>query len=64
MSEGPAAIQRDLDGLEKWADSNVRKSSKVLQLRSNNPMHQNMLRVNWLENSLSERALGFLVDPS
>lgn len=46
MSEGPVAIQRDLDRLEKWADSNIRKFSKVLQLGKNSPVHQNMLRVN------------------
>lgn len=42
----------------------VRKFSRVLQLGKNNPMHQNMLRVNWLENYLAETALGLLVDPS
>jgi len=42
--EGHAAIQRDLDRLEKWADRNLIKFHKgkyqVLHLRSNNPMHQ------------------------
>lgn len=64
VPEGPAAIQRDLNRLEKWADSNVRKFSKVLQLEKSNPMHQNMLKVNWIENYLVEAALGLLVDPS
>jgi len=45
--EGHAAIQRDLDGLEKWANRYFAKFSKekckVLQLVTNNPMHQYML---------------------
>ncbi|KAK4827595.1 hypothetical protein QYF61_019497 [Mycteria americana] len=66
MPEGPAAIQRDLDTLEKWSDRSLMKISrrkyKVLQLGMNNPMHQNMLRVNWLESCLAEKALVVLVD--
>ncbi|KAK4831080.1 hypothetical protein QYF61_015278 [Mycteria americana] len=44
MPEGHAAIQRDLNRLEKWADRNLVKFNKgkfkVLHLRRNNPMHQ------------------------
>jgi len=41
--EGCAAIQRDLNRLEKWADKNLMKCNegkcKILLLRRNNPMH-------------------------
>ncbi|KAK4806711.1 hypothetical protein QYF61_027712 [Mycteria americana] len=44
---GHAAIQRDLNRLEKWADRNLMQFSKgkrkVLPLTRNNPMHQDKL---------------------
>ena len=57
--EGCAAIQRDLDRLERWAQKNLMKLSKgtcrVLQLGRNNPMHQYRIWADLLENSSAER---------
>ena len=65
-SEGRAAIQRDLNRLEKWADRNLMKLNKekhkVLHLGRNNPMHQCVLWATQLENSFAEKDLGVLVD--
>ncbi|GAB0177588.1 mitochondrial enolase superfamily member 1 [Grus japonensis] len=66
MPKGHAAIQRDLNKLEKWADRNLVKFNKgkckVLYLRRNNPMHQYMLGATQLGSSLAGKDLGVLVD--
>ncbi|KAK4829413.1 hypothetical protein QYF61_003977 [Mycteria americana] len=64
--EGCAAIQRDLDRLENWADRNLTKFNKgkckVLHLGRNSLMYQHRLGANHLESSFAEKALGVLVD--
>ncbi|KAK4828884.1 hypothetical protein QYF61_001442 [Mycteria americana] len=64
--EGHAAIQWDLNRLDKWTDKNFMQFNKgkckALHLGKNNPMHWYMLRDTQLEKSIAERDLGVLVD--
>lgn len=65
LMEGCAAIQRDLDSLEKWATRNLMKFSKgkckVLHLGRNNSMHQCMSMATQVGSSFEEEDLGVLV---
>jgi len=63
---GCAAIQRDLDRLEKWDNKNLMKFKKekyeVLHMVGTDLMHQYRLEADSLESSFSEKGLDVLVD--
>ncbi|GAB0184651.1 mitochondrial enolase superfamily member 1 [Grus japonensis] len=64
MPESHAAIQRDLNRLEKWADRNLMKfyngKCKVLHLRRIKTMNLYILWAAWLENGFDKVDLGVL----
>jgi len=64
--DGCATIQMDVNRLEKWAVRNLMKINNkkctVLHLGHKSPRHQYMLGATQMENSLTEKDLGVLVD--
>lgn len=62
--EGPVAIQRDPDRLEKGADRNPMKfrKCKIWHLGRDNSRHQNTLEAAQLENRLTEKDLEVLLN--
>lgn len=61
ISEGHAAVQRDLNRLEKWAKRYLMKfskgSCKALHLERRNPRQHNLLEADQLESSSQRGAL-------
>jgi len=65
VAEDHAALERDLNRLEKWCDRKSMKFSKwkckVLHLGRASPRHRYMLGLTKLESSFAEKDLGVLV---
>lgn len=66
--DGPLAIHRDLDKLEKQVDRSFMKFNikkcKILHLGRNSPLYQYRLETIWLGNSLTEKEIGSWRTPS
>ena len=64
--DGCAAVQKDLDRLEKWSDRNLmvfnKGKRKVLPLGRVSPMHQDRLGTDQPESSFVDKGLEVLMD--